>query len=512
MAFYRKSRPPRVFLGVREVAGYYANLERGFAALGVPCTRLITARHRFEYAQTTWLERQAIALSEFYATLDQKRLWGLCLARVILTIEKLLIAWVIRRHDIFIFGAMTSLRGCLSGKRKFTDLRKIARDGKTAIFVFHGSEVRPPWLNGTTKDHTITALIDRDAEIEGFLARIEPHCDAIVSHPPMAVKQRKPFAQYLAIGVPFSAPAAAQGGPAAASAPPQPYRKGVDRTRILHAPSLPEFKGTAVIEAMLQDLQADGHLIDYIKIAGMPHRHVLAELGQADLVIDQVYSDTPMAHFATEAAFFGVPSVVCGLDLHKLDGHLQDAFRPPSRIGHPDALRDLVLDLIQNPGERRDLGAQAQAFVRDRWAPEAVAQRFLDLASGKAPSEWFHDPTTEPPLTGGWGMSVPLWKYNVMRHFLYHGLLEEERTTLGPLAQQLYALCMAGLEASNQTSPGAAGETADTVEPGHPDWRNQLAALLIDQGLDSYRFTSDVWRTELHTHYRAGLGITDKQP
>lgn len=502
MAFYRKSRPPRVFLGVREVAGYYANLERGFATLDVPCTRLMTARHKFEYVRATWLERQAIALADYYKTLNRKRFWGRSLSQAILTIEKLLTAWVIWRHDIFIFGATTSLSDCLTGKRKFTDLGKISRAGKTAIFVFHGSEVRPPWLNGATKDLTPAALAVRDARIGHYLSLIETQCDAIVSHPPMALKQRKPFAQYLAMGVPFAGPAHPRG--ASSSALAHQYRKGIDRTRILHAPSSPEFKGTAIIQETLEALQADGHLIDYIKITNMPHSAVLSELGRADLVIDQVYSDTPMAHFATEAAYFGVPTVVCGLDLPELNDHIPSDFRPPSQIGHPDDLHRLVLEMIEDPVGRRELGARAQVFVQQRWAPDAVARRFLKLACDQAPSEWFHDPTADQRFTGGWGMSMQYWKRNVMRYFLHRGLLEDQ-TDVRAIEHQLHALCMAGLESRDHDVRDPAGTQCS-------DWQHQMAMFLLNQGLDNYPFTSSAWRTDLRDRCLAILDIRDNAP
>ena len=39
---------------------------------------------------------------------------------------------------------------------------------------------------------------------------------------------------------------------------------------------------------------------------------VLEKMAMSDIVVDQVYCDTPMAGFATEAAINGVPVVVGG--------------------------------------------------------------------------------------------------------------------------------------------------------------------------------------------------------
>ena len=45
----RRPRPPRVFLGLTEVAGYYRNLERGFRELGIDA-------HFFDLSGNPWCQ------------------------------------------------------------------------------------------------------------------------------------------------------------------------------------------------------------------------------------------------------------------------------------------------------------------------------------------------------------------------------------------------------------------------------------------------------------------------
>ena len=82
--------------------------------------------------------------------------------------------------------------------------------------------------------------------------------------------------------------------------------------RILHSPSSPEVKGTYLIRQAINALKAKGYPIDYVEIMGKPNTVVIAELEKCDFIVDQLYSDTPMSGFATEAAFFGKTAVVGG--------------------------------------------------------------------------------------------------------------------------------------------------------------------------------------------------------
>jgi hypothetical protein len=41
-----------------------------------------------------------------------------------------------------------------------------------------------------------------------------------------------------------------------------------------------------------------------------------------------------------------------------------------------------------------ELGRDARSFVRERWSPEAVARRYLSIADGSAPAEWYRSPAS----------------------------------------------------------------------------------------------------------------------
>jgi hypothetical protein len=119
---------------------------------------------------------------------------------------------------------------------------------------------------------------------------------------------------------------------------------------------------------------------------------VLQELSRCDFVIDQLYSDTPMAGFATEAAFHAKPSVVGSYAIETLRERVPEDDFPPTEICHPDDFEASVERLIRDPAYRSDLGRRAFEFVSQRWSRRSVAERFLQVIRGEAPREWFFDP------------------------------------------------------------------------------------------------------------------------
>ena len=390
-----------MFLGVHEIAGYYNGLSVGFEAIGINATRLITQKHKFEYSKPTLLERYCQWLTEKAPLTEALTYRDRLFNWYVNFFEWMLIKWATHWFDIFIFGFGKTLDGCISGKGDYADLRKIRAANKTIILVFHGSDVRPPWLNGALKRNKTNVIVNRTKKRIRNLKIMEASADVVVSHPPMAIFQRKKYAHYLAVGVPLIMQA-----PSQTHISTKKYIFGKSITRILHAPSNPEFKGTPQIETVIDRLKSEGHLIDYIRIQNMPNAEVQRQLSQADFVVDQLYSDTPMAHFAAEAAMHQLPAVVCGNDLKTLKSSILPEFWPPSKIGEPSELYDLIKDLIEKPKERSTLGKLAHKFVTENWSADKTASRFIELAKGNTPKEWFKDPTQPPYFLGGWGLSL----------------------------------------------------------------------------------------------------------
>jgi hypothetical protein len=159
-------------------------------------------------------------------------------------------------------------------------------------------------------------------------------------------------------------------------------------------------KGTSQIIEILTRLRNKGHEIELVQIQGMPNEVVLQELARCDFIVDQLYSDSPMAAFATEAALFGKPAVVGGYFAEGIEKCIEPADFPPSLYVEPDDLEMAIERLIVDTEFRLRLGKQARQFVLTRWCPMGVAGRYLQLLNDDIPSDWWCDPDRVDYLSG----------------------------------------------------------------------------------------------------------------
>jgi len=393
----KASRAPRVFLGLTEIAGYYANLQRGLHELGFPATLVALDDHPFKYAASEgplisrcvkWLVQRRQAVS---ASARQRRLFWIALegcARLAL------LGWALCSFDVFVLGFGTTFLG-LPG----IELRLMRAFGKRIICVFHGSDSRPAYLDGALMAPRL-GRTDRDCarlvqKAKARVSALDRFADYVIDHPLAAHLHERTCVQWLAIGVPGIAMPEGQ-----LASPAIPDRRH-GAVRILHAPSDPEVKGTSRIRQSIDNLRARGHAIEFVEIVGKPHADVQSELRKCDLVVDQLYSDTPMAGFAAEAAAYGKPTVVGGYGMQALSSWICSDDWPPTAYCHPDELEQTMERLIVDGDYRTRLGRQAKQFVEDRWSPGAVAGRFQQMIEGSVPRTWLFDPRDLRYVHGG---------------------------------------------------------------------------------------------------------------
>lgn len=390
---------PRVVVAPAEVAGYYSSLVEGFRSLGIACEFVEYSHHAFNYHATdslSWMTR----ISRFLNTSRKK--WGIFagmpfhLAYWFVRLIHVLI--LILRNDSFVFGYGQSL---LPHNLDLPILRLL---GKRIVMVMgHGSEARPPYLDGPAYNDSIETAelmqqfrkeaIDRRARMR----RAERYADVIVgSRLSTSHFASRPFVSWLQIGIPcrpFDKDLVLP-----TSSEKTPYGDSNDTQsrpiRILHSPSKPQIKGTERIRDAVSKLQQEGLKLEYVEIVNQPNSKVLEAISKCDFVVDQLYSDTPMAGFATEAACFGKPSIVGGYRLEQLRQFFAGELWPPSFVCQPDAIEQAIRELANNQALRESLGNQARSFVHQYWSADKVATRFLQLISGQFPQEWLVDPRT----------------------------------------------------------------------------------------------------------------------
>lgn len=387
----RAPAPPRIFIGLTEIAGFYGNLAAGLRAVGAQATFVDLGRHPFEYASgdQRWIVRLARWTSR--RRLDAK---GGFLGWIVLwqLVHRLALAalfiWAVPRHDAFIFGFRTSFF-------RLRELPLLRWFGKKVIFVFNGSDARPPYIDGADMDPAHGRSIDGCIQLarakKRQIAQIERWSTIVVSHALYLHFFERPAAGIPVLGL--AQPLLAD-YPAVAPEPPEPP------IRILHSPSNPTVKGSELIRAAVGRLIAEGLPLQLIEIRDMPNRVVHEQLQTCHFVVDQLYSDVPMAGFAAEAALYGKPAVVGSYGWDEILRLMPDGHRAPVEGCHPDDIESAIRRLATDAAHRRSLGLAARQFV-EGWAGEAVARRYLRLLGGERAPDWMCDPSDVRYVQGG---------------------------------------------------------------------------------------------------------------
>jgi glycosyltransferase involved in cell wall biosynthesis len=268
---------------------------------------------------------------------------------------------------------------------------------KKVIVVFHGSDSRPPYLNaalvGTEGPFDVDRCVRETQVIKRKLRTIERYADVIVNHSMNAHLHERPLINWLQIGIPYE--------PGAPAPEPEESRREVV---IVHAPTRPGPKGTPLIERAISALQHKGHSIRFVKLIDQPHAEVLQALSECDFIVDELFSDTTMASFATEAAAFGKPAIVGLEGFEKLRRYAANDIIPPALVCHADEVESAIEKLIVDRKYRVELGRRARQFLDEQWNTSRVAARFVRLAVGDIPSEWWFDPAALD-YVHGWGLT-----------------------------------------------------------------------------------------------------------
>ena len=372
--------PSRAFLGLTEVAGYFGALRAGLEELGVRCYQLDETADPFAYRAAAQRGRIGSAL----AGLATRSTAGRLLRRLAV------FTYAIARCDIFVLNGYGFFRA-----RELPLLRFL---GKRVVWVFTGSDHRPPYLNAravrAVGSGPVAPLVKATESIRQRVRKIEKSGVLVVAHSASAQLHARPFVAFLALGVPVVIPRDVVPATRGESGAP---------VRIVHSPSDPLSKGTDRIRAIVDMLREEGLAISYVEIIGRPHREVLEALAGADILVDEVFSDTPLGVLGTEAAWFGVPTICGGYHAANVHDELPAELIPPSLYVEPDALAGAVRRLVTDEAARLDLGARAAEFVWNRWTPSLVAGRYLQILAGKAPPDWSFDPR-RLHYVGGWGI------------------------------------------------------------------------------------------------------------
>lgn len=385
----------RVFLGVQEIAGVMERLNNAFHELGVKSDFYCIEK----YAFSTEDEKKDMPILRKYrihtenkmrVTKEWKKTWW----SFFQMLDILHIFFhALFRYDLFIYIYGRGMFFHNRYLRKIEELEffilKMFR--KTMIMWFCGSDARPPYLDGALYFYEDEKLYSITQEKAKKVRMLEKYM-TLIDFPASAHFHSKPYLIYNCIGVPIDEKEKVR-----------VERKGYDEVTILHAPSDQKAKGTVIIRNILKEIQEEGYDFKYVEVSGLPHSSVLKKIAVSDIVIDQLYSDTPMAGFATEAAINGVPVVVGG---YYADVYKKVLPHPiaPTVFCNPEKLKENIIYLLEHEEERIRIGREEKEYVESHCLATIVAKRFLQIFDDSYPKEWTMNPT-ENDYIWGWGLN-----------------------------------------------------------------------------------------------------------
>lgn len=413
----------KIFIGHHEIAGIIESLEKGFSENSISAMGVLSSKHKYEYGNIrirnklvqVWqilgdVRNQAYNKSKIMFLLFFTLHWFFSFA---------VLAWAIFAFNVFIF----TFGETITNTRFEIFLLKLL--GKKIIFIYLGSDSRPPFVDGNYYGDTvdIKKIISRSKSKKKQITFYEKYADAMINSPFTSQFSNRLAINWFSIGF-------------AKELMPYQEFKMMDKIRILHAPSNPKIKGTYYIDAAVQRLIDKGYRIDFIKINGVSNKVVVQELKKCDFVVDQVYSDTPLAGLASEAACLGKPSVVSGYAAGKISDICQEDDIPPSLYVLPDDLESAIERLICDHEYRKKLGEDAHSFMAKKWSRELVAKRILRVINDDIPEEWTFNPNDVIYLEGV-GVSRKDSKDVIKKIIEQHGIKSLQLTDK-PLLQRAY--------------------------------------------------------------------------
>jgi hypothetical protein len=359
----------RIFIGLTDVANITANYAKGFEALGHEVFTVVWSRSRF-YPD-----------SQYNLVIDDgKRESGL-LGRVLSYLKMVLrLLQLVRavRCDVFILYAPAVLPTHL-----YYPILK--RFGKKIITAFWGSDVRywyafaeemralgvesevHPFFQ-YARERSGGSLMDKQRTIRVA----ETYSDLIISQPDCGQLQTRP---YMRCNIPLDL---------------SQYRfhvPGRERPLILHAPSVPEAKGTEIILQTIDELKAEGLSFDFEKIENMPNNELRELLSRSDIVVDELFSATVAALSAEAMATGNVVLVRYMADYCKVPAGC------PAVNVNKFTLKEKLREIIVDVEKRKRLAAQGREYVEKVNDNVKVCRELLDWLTRKDALEYDFHPT-----------------------------------------------------------------------------------------------------------------------
>lgn len=372
------------FIGAQEIAGF---LTRTSLALSKQNCKVVCFKQLHSHFHPEFVENPNID----WWYLDTVKLvssWPKFLSQILIYFLK----WVVLIRILFQVDACLFIggKGLFNWPMDYFILKLFNRK---VVHMYVGSASRPRFLsfnalNYLQKPGGLKNLVKKIKRQSQRVQRISKWAEVVIENPLAGQFQRKPFINYFSIGMPIDNDSLHRPSDSAPKINSQH-----SKIRILHCPSRPEIKGTKRIQKDLtKDFLADLNA-ELIIRSGISREEVLNEIEKSDLIIDQLYSDTPLAGFAAETVMMGKLPIVGGYELDKLRLSLPENTLPPSITCHPDNLKETLVSLLENRESWGEKLESIQEFmITGEWSNAMFGTKLVQIFEGSIPTSWYVRP------------------------------------------------------------------------------------------------------------------------
>lgn len=384
----------RILVGPQDIAGFGSRIAVGLASGGANVLFFNATDHLYnpKFEESGRLKRLCGSGLAMASRMNNKATAGKVVGTLLTFICKLsalFVACVWSEVCVFIGG-----KGILTHSIEYLLLRLL---GKRVIHIFIGTASRPRYMSGYARDvlrengvdkKKLQKLVQRTRRQAKRVRDISRRASLVIENPLCGQFHQSPFINYFKVGIPLNI---AKVERELTLAQQMPVRSDKN-IRILHCPSRPEIKGSYRIRSVIEKLTAEGLPIEFRQLSGIPHSQVLREIKECDFVIDQLFSDTPMAGFAAEASALGKTALVGSYGWRLIERDLEPSEIPPTVACDPEQLEATIRKLVSDPEFRKRSGTDSKQFLAEQWSDAAFASRFARLVCGEIPDDWWITP------------------------------------------------------------------------------------------------------------------------
>ncbi len=143
---------------------------------------------------------------------------------------------------------------------------------------------------------------------------------------------------------------------------------------VVHAPTLPAFKGTVFVEAALDSLKKEGINFEYKRIEHMSHREAMSYYKKADIVVDQLLVGT-YGTLSVEAMALGKPVVAY------ISQNLIKTFPESLPIinADPSTLAKVLMPYLADATLRHRVGVRSRRYAKAYHDIPQVIPKLIDI-------------------------------------------------------------------------------------------------------------------------------------